>query len=182
MKTFNDAAGRTWTISLTLGSAMRVKDALGISLLDLDQGVARVGDKYRMVEMKNKADAEKHELLSVKLVSDKFFLADVLFCLLEPQIEKHGLTKDNAWDAFNGETMLAMNRALYEELTDFFQSSGRTNVVRLIEAQAKVVNAQMKVVDRMADKLTDETMEKVVVGVMSGESPERLASTLGLTR
>jgi hypothetical protein len=78
--------------------------------------------------------------------------------------------------------MLAMNHALYEELTDFFRSSGRTNVVRLIEAQAKVVNAQMKVVDRMADKLTDETMEKVVVGVMSGESPERLASTLGLTR
>ena len=30
MKTFTDAAGRTWTISLNLGTAMAVKDSLGI--------------------------------------------------------------------------------------------------------------------------------------------------------
>jgi hypothetical protein len=38
MKTFNDAAGRTWTISLNLGTAIAVKDALGIDLLQPEQG------------------------------------------------------------------------------------------------------------------------------------------------
>jgi len=38
MKTFTDTAGRTWAISLNLGTAMAVKDKLGIDLLQPEAG------------------------------------------------------------------------------------------------------------------------------------------------
>lgn len=38
MKTFTDAAGRTWTLALNLGTAMAVKDKLGIDLLQPEAG------------------------------------------------------------------------------------------------------------------------------------------------
>ena len=38
MKTFTDAAGRTWTIALNLGTAMAVKDKLGVDLLQPEDG------------------------------------------------------------------------------------------------------------------------------------------------
>ena len=38
MKTFADAAGRTWSITLNLATAMQVKDQLGIDLLRPDDG------------------------------------------------------------------------------------------------------------------------------------------------
>jgi len=34
MKTFSDAAGRTWTIALNLGTALAVKDKLGVNGLE----------------------------------------------------------------------------------------------------------------------------------------------------
>jgi hypothetical protein len=38
MKTFTDAAGRTWTLALNLGTAMAVKAKLGIDLLQPEAG------------------------------------------------------------------------------------------------------------------------------------------------
>jgi len=40
MKIFTDAAGRAWTITLSLGTALAVKDKLGIDLLQPEQGRA----------------------------------------------------------------------------------------------------------------------------------------------
>jgi len=37
MKTFTDRAGRTWTVTLTLGTAMTVKEQLGVDLLQPDR-------------------------------------------------------------------------------------------------------------------------------------------------
>ena len=42
MKTFTDAAGRTWTLTLTLGTAMKVKAKLDIDLLQPEAGEADV--------------------------------------------------------------------------------------------------------------------------------------------
>ena len=38
MKAFNDRAGRSWTITLTLGTAMTVKEQLGVDLLQPEAG------------------------------------------------------------------------------------------------------------------------------------------------
>ncbi|HUT59305.1 MAG TPA: hypothetical protein VNA25_15760 [Phycisphaerae bacterium] len=38
MKTFTDSAGRSWTISLTIDAAKRVKTLLEVNLLELEAG------------------------------------------------------------------------------------------------------------------------------------------------
>jgi len=40
VKTFTDNAGRTWTISLTIDAAKRVKGLLNVNLLELEAGDA----------------------------------------------------------------------------------------------------------------------------------------------
>ena len=38
MKAFTDRAGRSWTVTLTLGTAMTVKEQLGVDLLQPEAG------------------------------------------------------------------------------------------------------------------------------------------------
>ena len=68
MKTFTDTAGRTWTISLNLGTAMSVKDALGIDLLQPEAG---------------------DPPLLTRLGTDELLLGEVICCLLAGQFEAH---------------------------------------------------------------------------------------------
>ena len=46
MKTFTDAAGRAWTLTLTLGTAMKVKAKLDIDLLQPEAGDPRTVGFY----------------------------------------------------------------------------------------------------------------------------------------
>jgi len=66
MKTFTDTAGRTWAISLNLGTAMAVKDSLGIDLLQPEAG---------------------DPPLLTRLGTDELLLGEVICCLLAGQFE-----------------------------------------------------------------------------------------------
>lgn len=179
MKIFKDAKGREWEIELTLGAIIRVREAIGIDLLYIDDGVERVegpdGPRYQMTKIPLKSEAE---ILATKLVTDRAILMDILYTLLEPQIGKHNLTKDNAWDGFDGATMKAMHQAFYGELTDFFQQDGQTQIVRLLEAQEKVVMAQTAMAERVIKNLDDPMMDRLIDGILSGKSQDELASIL----
>lgn len=142
MKTFNDAAGRTWTITLTLGTAMAVKAKLGVDLLQPE-----VGD-----------DSGGPPLLT-RLGTDEMLLGEVLCAMLESQFEKNNVTDEDVRAAFDGQTLLAAQKAFYEEMIDFFHSRGRKD-------RAKAVAKQMAMID----------IDKTIAGVMSGESPEASAS------
>ena len=86
MKTFNDAAGRTWTVALTLGTAMHVKAKLDVDLLQVE-----VGDPP----------------LLTRLGTDEMLLGEVLCALLEPQFDAHKVTAEDVKNAFDGRTLLA---------------------------------------------------------------------------
>ena len=68
MKTFTDAAGRTWTIALNLGTAMAVKDKLGVDLLQPEAG---------------------DPPLLTRLGTDELLLGEVLCALLGEQFDAH---------------------------------------------------------------------------------------------
>ena len=71
MKTFMDAAGRTWSIALTLGTALHVKNKLAIDLLQPEAG---------------------EPPLLTRLGTDEMLLGEVLCALLESQFEAHKVT------------------------------------------------------------------------------------------
>lgn len=165
MKTFTDTAGRSWSVSLTLGSAMAVKDRLDVDLLQPEVG---------------------NPPLLTRLGTDELFLGEVLCVFLEDQFEKHGLDEKDVRMAFDGKTLLAAQDAFYAELIDFFQSRGRTDrstaaAKQHITIQKATVAATKKIdeidLDELIDKTLDEAMTPTKSGETSGASPEPSAST-----
>ena len=84
MKTFTDTAGRTWTLSLNLGTAMAVKDSLGIDLLQPEAG---------------------DPPLLTRLGTDELLLGEVLCALLGGQFEAHKVTDADVRASFDGSTL-----------------------------------------------------------------------------
>lgn len=153
MKTFNDAAGRTWTIALTLGTALAVKSKLGVDLLRPEDG---------------------DPPLLTRLGTDEMLLGEVLCALLEPQFEKHNVTDTDVRMAFDGATLLAAQQAFYEELVDFFRSRGRSD-------RAKAVATQMQLIEKatvaIEEKIDAMDLNNLIDGALSSQSPARSAST-----
>jgi len=152
MKTFSDAAGRTWTLALTLGTAMHVKAKLDIDLLQIESG---------------------DPPLLTRLGTDEMLLGEVLCALLDPQFEAHKVTAEEVRNAFDGRTLLAAQKAFYEELIDFFQSRGRTDRAKAVAKQMSLIEAAITAIETRIDGIN---VEQTIDGLMSGASPGDLAS------
>lgn len=148
MKTFNDAAGRTWTIALTLGTAMYVKNKLEIDLLQPEAG---------------------EPPLLTRLGTDEMLLGEVLCALLESQFAAHNVTDADVRNAFDGKTLLAAQKAFYDELTDFFQNRGRMDRAKAVAAQARLIE---KATAAIEGKITAMDLDRLVDGALSGSWPE----------
>ncbi len=152
MKTFTDTAGRTWSISLNLGTAQQVKDALKIDLLQPEAG---------------------DPPLLTRLGTDELLLGEVICCLLGGQFEAHKVTEADVRASFDGATLLAAQKAFYEELIDFFRQRGRADRARAVETQAKMIEAAVKAIETRIEGLD---IDAAIRGAMSGSSPEVSAS------
>lgn len=153
MKTFTDAAGRTWTVALNLESAMRVRDLLGIDLLTPEVGnppvITRIG-------------------------TDEILLGQVLLALLQPQFEAHKVTEADVRTGFDGRTILDAQTAFYAELVDFFQSRGRTDRAKAVALQAKVIGMAISAIGTKIDEMSPQTL---IDGALSGSLPAQSEST-----
>jgi hypothetical protein len=152
MKTFNDAAGRTWTIAMTLGTAMQVKARLDVDLLQIEAG---------------------DPPLLTRLGTDEMLLGEVLCAMLESQFETHNVTADDVRNAFDGQTLLAAQKAFYEELVDFFRSRGRTDRAKAVAKQMAMIDAAVTAIETRIDALD---IDQTIRGAMSGAWPEASAS------
>ena len=153
MKTFTDAAGRTWTIALNLGTAIAVKDNLGVDLLQPEAG---------------------DPPLLTRLGTDEMMLGEVLCALLEGQFDVHKVSADDVRASFDGATLMAAQQAFYEELIDFFRSRGRADRARAVETQMKMIDAAVKAIETRIEGLD---IDEAIRGAMSGSSPEVSALT-----
>ena len=155
MKTFTDAAGRTWTITLNLGTAMAVKAKLGIDLLQPEAG---------------------DPPLLTRLGTDEMLLGEVLCALLAKQFETHKVTEDDVRAAFDGQTLLAAQKAFYEEMIDFFQSRGRSDRAKAVAKQMDLIDAAVTAIETRLDGID---IEQTIRGAMSGDLPGASESTRG---
>lgn len=160
MKTFTDAAGRTWTLTLTLGTAMKVKAKLDIDLLQPEAG---------------------DPPLLTRLGTDEMLLGEVLCAMLDGQFETHKVTDDDVRAAFDGQTLLAAQKAFYEELIGFFRSRGRNDRAKAVAKQMAMIDAAVTAVETRIEALDiDATIQNAMThGVTSGASPGPSALTPG---
>ena len=146
MRQFTDTQGRAWQIVLNLGTAMRVKAALGVDLLT--------------------PEADEPPLLT-RLATDELLLGSVICELLRRQIEAYSLTEEDVLAAFDGATLLASQEAFFGELTDFFRSRGRPDRVAAVSKQAAVMQAAIRAAETRVEAIDTTT----VLGPLSGGSP-----------
>jgi len=155
MKTFTDSAGRTWTVSLTLDSAKRVRDLMGVNLLELEQG---------------------EPPLLTRLGTDVILLCDCVFALVKPQADSAGVTDAEFGAALGGDVILAAQKAFYEELVSFFRQLGRSDLARAVEAQQRMILLAVAAVERRIEGVDLEGEIEKTLGSLSGSSPVSSAS------
>ena len=152
MKTFTDAAGRTWSITLTLGTAMVVKESIGVDLLQPETG---------------------DPPLLTRLGTDEMLLGEVLCAMLAGQFETHKVTAGDVRNSFDGQTLLAAQKAFYEEMIGFFRSRGRNDRAKAVAKQMAMIDAAVTAIETRIDWID---VEATIRGAMSGGSPEASAS------
>jgi hypothetical protein len=151
---------------VNIGTALKVRDALGIDLQQPEQG---------------------EPPLLTRLGTDELLLGEVICCLLADQFEAHKVTADDVRAGFDGQTLLAAQTAFYEELVGFFRSRGRTDRARAVETQGRVIAEAVKAIEARIETLDVGQAIRLAVsepaepnrGALSGPSPEPSASTPG---
>lgn len=153
MQVFKDNASRDWSLSLNIGTAMKVKEQLGVDLLQPE-----VGDIP----------------LLTRLGSDELLLAQVIATLLESQFELHKVDAEQIYQSFDGPTFARAHEAFYKELIDFFQSRGRTDRATAVRKQMEMIQAGVTAATTKLDNLDVDGMIETAMmsGVTFGESPE----------
>jgi len=106
MRTFQDSAGRTWTIAVTVDAVKRVRDLLKEDLLDIERVFPR-------------------------LLADPILLCDVVYCVCKPQADAERITDVDFARAMAGDVIAHAKAALVEELVDFFPEPSRRETLRL---------------------------------------------------
>lgn len=122
MTIFKDSTGREWTIAITLGTARRVLDALGVDLLNpaaLSDGVP----------------------LSQRLLYDDLFLSNVVAAIVSPQLTASGVDADAFADALGGAELAAIETAFWTEYKNFFAARGKVWAARAIETDRETKRA-----------------------------------------
>lgn len=158
MKTFNDNAGRTWTITITVDAIKRVEGLIkGVNLANLTTG---------------------DPPLLTRLETDVVLLCDVIFALVKPQADQLSVSDEEFGKAMGGDAIMAAHDAFWEELTGFFRQLRRTDTARAIEKQAALVKATVEAIEQRVETLDPSAVIQRALGGSAGSSPESPASIL----
>lgn len=170
MHSFTDAFDREWKLRITIGAAERLKQSeLKADLLALEQG---------------------EPPLNARLATDHAFRFHCLFVLLEPQADLAEVDDQAFCEGMDAKAVAAATTAFWEELTDFFRSLDRPDLLKLIEAQRQVIEANHRhnigQVERNLEQAirlatTPTRMPPEISGSTSGDAPESSDSTPALS-
>jgi hypothetical protein len=155
MKTFNDNAGRTWTVTVNVDALKRVKSLLAVNLMEAVEG--------KLLE---------------RLVSDPVLLCDVIYAVCKPEADAKAVSDEDFGRSMAGDAIDLATTALLEELCDFFPQPRRKLLRKALEKLRKLESMAMTAAEgrldspelerRMQDALND-------IGGSSGSLPESSA-------
>jgi len=130
MRTFQDNAGRTWIVAVTVDSIKRVRDLLGEDLLDIERTLPR-------------------------LLADPILLCDVVYSICKPQADAETISDVDFARAMAGDSIAHAKAALIEELINFFHEPNQKEVLRLAIEKAQYLTQQVvKLVKQRLEKTT----------------------------
>ena len=140
MREFKDNEGRPWHVSLTVSSAARVKDLVGVVLppKSADEPAPTEAVPFDII------DAGEIARTFQVLRSNFSALGETLAALLLPQIIQKGLTKEQFLDGLKGESLEQGGLAVEEELVSFFPPRLRGVVTALAARMTELAETVTK--------------------------------------
>ena len=138
MRTFQDNAGRGWTVEVNVAAVKRVRDLLKEDLLEI-------------------------ETILPRLYADPVLLCDVVYCLCKPQADERQVTDEQFGQAMAGDALADAQRAVLEELADFFQSPlQRERMKKTVALLGEITEREAKLaVERLDDPGLKQKFEKL---------------------
>jgi len=158
MRAFKDSAGREWEISITVSSLRRVRDNLKIDLLDPMSGESP---------------------LLTQLFLDVILLGDVLYWLCYPQIQSRDLNPDSFGEKIGGGEGRLAYEAFFEELKDFFRLRGRSELVRVIDANLGMVRKGIEAASRMMESRLEPEIDRLLAEAVAKMEGDLSALSIG---
>ena len=128
MKTFNDNAGRSWTVQINVDAIKRVRDLAQVNLLEVVEG--------KLLE---------------RLISDPILLCDVIYSLCKSQADSGGVSDVDFGRAMGGDAIDGATTALLEELVDFFPQAKRRVLAKALAKLQKLQTAALAAVETRLD-------------------------------
>ncbi|MBR0196613.1 MAG: hypothetical protein IJQ34_00590 [Kiritimatiellae bacterium] len=148
MRQFTDTKERVWDVELNVRQMKRVRDALGIDLVNVIQA--------------GKDGAVATDTLD-RVANDPILLVDILWVLCEGQAKAAGVTDDDFGSSLAGDSISDATRAFLDELVDFFPGARRLFLKKAVD---------------LARKYETENLEVLEKALASPEFEERLKTSL----
>ena len=145
MKTFNDNAGRTWSVSLNIDAIKRVRALATVDLLEA------VGGK-----------------VIDRLVDDPVLLCDVLYAVCKAEADAKNVSDEAFGRAISGDAIDAATTALLEELVDFFPQAKRRILGKVV---GKIKALQARVLEVAELRLDGPELENAMAEALTGFGP-----------
>ena len=148
MRTFKDGKGRTWEVALNVWQMKRLRDTLGIDLVNVI-GTSPDG-------------SVKVDLID-RIANDPVLLVDILWVLCEGGAKSAGVTDEDFGSSLAGDSIEDATRAFLDELVDFFPGARRLFLKKAVG---------------LARRWSDETVRTLKAALESPELEERLKTEL----
>jgi len=156
MRTFSDADGREWRLSIDVSAIKRCRNLINEDLLDVQQILAR-------------------------LMVDPILLCDVLYVVCQPQADDLGVSDEEFGRSMRGRSIADAKTALLGDLVDFFPEEADRENLRAAVAKLNETTGRARDLIRQrleSPKLSEEIEAALsAVGNSFGNSPESSAST-----
>ena len=132
---FADTKKRSWSLAINTATIKRVKEALGVNLMDAVGG----------------------QLID-KIAADPALFADVLFVLVKPQADAAGVSDVDFGEALAGDEIESASLAFINAMVDFFPKGRREVLGRAIAAgMEKARKAETEMLQRLEATLCTPT-------------------------
>ncbi|MBQ6140755.1 MAG: hypothetical protein IJI54_05655 [Kiritimatiellae bacterium] len=148
MRQFTDTKERVWEVELNVRQMKRVRDVLGIDLVNVIQA--------------GKDGTVATDTLD-RVANDPILLVDILWVLCEGQAKAAGVTDDDFGSSLAGDSIADATRAFLDELVDFFPGARRLFLKKAVD---------------LARKYETENLEVLEKALASPEFEERLKTSL----
>ena len=152
MRTFTDAEGRDWLVTINVATVKRVRAACDVDLM---------------------AVVEEQCKLLAQFVDDPVLFGDVLYVVCQAQANERGVTPEQFGEMLANDLLQKATDAFLEALVDFFpQETKRTALRRLLEKIHRFQKTALKLaIEQLENPELDKRIDDAIAKAMKSGKP-----------